>query len=85
VLLDIAKAHGKTAAQVMLRWHLQQGRPVIPKSVRPERIVENFDVFDCDLSDRELATIDVLDTGVRGGPDPATVTLEAYDWKIPEA
>ena len=84
-ILSIADAHGKTAAQVMLRWHVQEGRSAIPKSVRPERIAENFDVFDFELSDAELAAIDGLDTGVRGGPEPAEVTLENFGRPIPEA
>jgi len=84
-ILSIAAAHGKTAAQVMLRWHVQQGRSAIPKSVRPERIAENFDVFDFELSDAELEAIDALDTGVRGGPEPADVTLETFGRPIPEA
>ena len=50
----IAAAHGKTPAQVMIRWHLQEGRSAIPKSVRPERIAENFDVFDFELTTDEL-------------------------------
>ena len=69
---EIAAAHGKTPAQVMLRWHLQEGRSAIPKSVKPERIAENFDVFDFELTADELAAIDALDTGVRGGPEPET-------------
>nr|WP_243638137.1 aldo/keto reductase [Rubrobacter taiwanensis] len=81
----IARQHGKTPAQVMLRWHLQEGRSAIPKSVRPERIAENFDVFDFELSAEELAAIDALDTGVRGGPDPASITLEGHGREIPEA
>jgi diketogulonate reductase-like aldo/keto reductase len=85
VILAIARAHGKTAAQVMLRWHLQEGRSVIPKSVRPERIAENFDVFDFDLTADELAALDALDTGVRGGPEPASITLENFGRPIPEA
>jgi diketogulonate reductase-like aldo/keto reductase len=85
VIGAIATAHDKTPAQVMLRWHLQQGRQVIPKSVRPERIAENFAVFDFDLSDGELATIDALDTDLRGGPEPTAITLEAYGRPIPEA
>ncbi|MFW6186459.1 MAG: aldo/keto reductase [Actinomycetota bacterium] len=85
VLGGIAEAHGKSAAQVMLRWHLQQGRSVLPKSVNPERIAENFSVFDFDLTPQELAAIDALDTGIRGGPEPASVTLEEYGWEIPEA
>lgn len=84
-LLGIGEAHGKTAAQVMLRWHLQQGRSAIPKSVKPARIAGNFDVFDFDLTAQELSAIDALDTGVRGGPDPASVTLENYGQEIPEA
>ena len=85
VILAIARAHGKTAAQVMLRWHLQGGRSVIPKSVRPERIAENFDVFGFDLTADELAALDALDTGVRGGLEPASITLEKFGRPIPEA
>jgi diketogulonate reductase-like aldo/keto reductase len=85
VLGEIAQAHGKTPAQVMLRWHLQQGRSAIPKSVNPERITANIDVFDFELTSDELATIDALDTGVRGGPDPDSITLEAFHRDIPEA
>ncbi|CAM3241981.1 Morphine 6-dehydrogenase [Stackebrandtia soli] len=85
VIGRIAEAHGKTPAQVMLRWHLQEGRSAIPKSVKPERIASNFDVFDFELSDDQLARIDALDTGVRGGPDPASVTLKAFHRDIPES
>lgn len=85
VLVGIAEAHGKTTAQVMLRWHLQQGRQTIPKSVNPSRIAENFDVFDFTLTDDELAAIDALDTGVRGGPDPEAITRAAFGRDIPEA
>ena len=81
----IAAAHGKTPAQVMIRWHLQEGRSAIPKSVRPERIAENFDVFDFELTAGEMKALDALDTGVRGGPEPAAVTLEAFGRDIPEA
>lgn len=81
----IADAHGKTRAQVMLRWHLQEGRSAIPKSVRPERIRENFDVFDFELTAGELAAIDALDSDVRRGPQPDAVTLEAFGREIPEA
>jgi diketogulonate reductase-like aldo/keto reductase len=84
-ILEIADAHGKTAAQVMLRWHVQEGRSAIPKSVRPERIAENFDIFDFELSDTELEAIDNLDTGVRGGPEPKDVNLENFGRPIPEA
>jgi len=81
----IAAAHGKTPAQVMLRWHLQKGRSAIPKSVRAERIAENFNVFDFELGTDELATVDKLDTGVRGGPEPTDITLENFGRDIPEA
>jgi diketogulonate reductase-like aldo/keto reductase len=81
----IAEAHGKSPAQVMLRWHIQQGRSAIPKSVKPHRIAENFDVFDFQLTDDDLATIDKLDTGLRGGPEPEDITLEAFGRPIPEA
>jgi diketogulonate reductase-like aldo/keto reductase len=84
-LAEIAERHGKSAAQVMLRWHLQQGRSAIPKSTNPARIAENFDVFDFQLTDEELAAIDELDTGVRGGPEPDTITLETFGREIPEA
>jgi diketogulonate reductase-like aldo/keto reductase len=85
VIGNIAEAHGKSPAQVMLRWHLQQGRSVIPKSTKPHRIAENFDVFDSDLSDEELAAIDSLDTDQRGGPEPEAITLETFGRPIPEA
>jgi len=81
----IAAAHGKSPAQVMLRWHIQQGRSAIPKSTNLARIAENFDVFDFELGDDELAAIDALDTGVRGGPEPDAITLEAFGRPIPEA
>lgn len=81
----IAQAHGKTPAQVMLRWHLQEGRSAIPKSVDPTRIAANFDVFGFELTGGELAAIDTLNTGVRRGPEPASVTLEAFHRDIPEA
>jgi len=84
-LREIALQHGKSTAQVMLRWHLQQGRAAIPKSTRPARIAENFDIFDFELTREQVAAIDALDTGVRGGPDPDTITLENYGRPIPEA
>ena len=84
-LQEIARQHGKSPAQVMLRWHLQEGRSAIPKSTKPARIAENFDVFDFELSNEQLAAIDGLDTGVRRGPDPDSITLETYGKVIPEA
>lgn len=83
-IVDIAQAHGKSPAQVMLRWHLQQGRAAIPKSVKPARIAENFAVFDFDLSADDLGRIDALETGVRGGPEPEAITLENFGRAIPE-
>jgi 2,5-diketo-D-gluconate reductase A len=71
-IVEIAEAHGKTPAQAIIRWHLQLGNVVIPKSVTPARIVENFDVFDFELSDGEMEAIRELDAGKRIGPDPDT-------------
>lgn len=80
----IAAAHGKSAAQVILRWHVQQGRSAIPKSVRPARIAENIDVFDLELSAEELTAIDLLDSGGRTG-NPDDITLDNTARQIPEA
>jgi diketogulonate reductase-like aldo/keto reductase len=85
VIGAIAKAHGKSPAQVMLRWGLQEGRSVIPKSTKPNRIAENIDVFDFELTAEQITAIDGLDTGRRGGPEPAAVTLEAFGRDVPEA
>ena len=84
-LLEIGRQHGKSAAQVMLRWHLQEGRSAIPKSTKPARIAENFEVFDFELSADQIAAIDALDTGVRGGPPPEAITRENFGREIPEA
>jgi diketogulonate reductase-like aldo/keto reductase len=81
----VGHAHGKSPAQVMLRWHLQQGRSAIPKSTNPARIAENFDIFDFELIPDELAAIDALDTGVRNGPDPDVAREERFAMVIPEA
>ncbi len=85
VIADIARAHGKSPAQVMLRWGLQHGRSVIPKSTKPSRIAENINVFDFKLSADEMTAIDSLDTRRRGGPEPDAITLEAFGREIPEA
>ncbi len=82
---EIGRQHGKSPAQVMLRWHLQEGRSAIPKSIKPARIAENFDIFDFELSSEQIAAIDALDTGVRRGPEPEGITLESYGIEIPEA
>jgi 2,5-diketo-D-gluconate reductase A len=72
-LVKIGAKHGKTAAQVIIRWHLQQGLIVIPKSVTPARIRENFDVWDFALDEADLAAIAALDSpSGRMGPDPAS-------------
>jgi diketogulonate reductase-like aldo/keto reductase len=85
VIGGVATAHGKTPAQVMLRWGIQHGRSVIPKSTKPSRIAENIDVFDFELTADEMAAIDALDTGRRGGPEPDANTLEAFGREIPDA
>jgi len=84
VLLDLGKKYSKTPAQVMLRWHVDHGFSAIPKSVKPERIAENFDVFDFALTPDEIASIDALDTGVSGSIDPDSITLEERGMPIPE-
>lgn len=84
VIGDIARAHAKSPAQVMLRWGLQRGRSLIPKSTKPRRIAENIDVFDFELSPEDMAAIDGLDTDRRGGPEPDAITLEAFGRNIPE-
>lgn len=66
----IAKTHSKSAAQIILRWHLQEGTIVIPKSVTPDRIEENINVFDFELSEDEMKQIAALDRGERKGANP---------------
>jgi len=85
VVARIAEAYGKTPAQVLLRWHLDSRRSAIPKSVRPERIAENLDVFDFSLTAGEIDAIDALDTGVRGGPAQDAIDFRTFDRPIPEA
>ena len=71
-LVTIAAHHERTVAQVILRWHLQIGNVVIPKSVTPARVRENLDIFDFELTEDDLAAIARLDAGHRTGPDPAS-------------
>jgi len=71
-IVEIAEAHERTPAQVVIRWHVQLGNVVIPKSVTPERIEENFSVFDFHLTEAEMTAIEALDAGARIGPDPDT-------------
>ncbi|GAA1142254.1 aldo/keto reductase [Nesterenkonia lutea] len=66
-----AQAHGVSPAQAVIRWHLQRGRILFPKSVTPERIASNFDVFGFELSEAELSAIDSLERDGRSGPNPA--------------
>ena len=84
-IIAIAEAHGKTPAQAILRWHLQQGRSAIPKSVTPQRITENFDVTDFELTATEIEAINSLDTGQRCAVDPAIVTPDVIDLTIDAA
>jgi 2,5-diketo-D-gluconate reductase A len=75
VISKIAGKHGRSPAQIVLRWHLQIGNIVIPKSVTPSRIAENFDVFGFALDGEDLAALDALDKGNRLGPNP-----DIFDW-----
>ena len=84
IITDLAAKYGKTPAQVVLRRHIEHGFCAIPKSVKPHRIAENFDVFDFTLTADEVASIDALDTGVRGGPDPDSLNLAEHGWVIPD-
>ncbi len=72
-LQAIAARHGKSVAQVVLRWHIQLGLVVFPKSVHRARMAENIDIFDFELTAADMAAIDALDAGRRLGPDPATL------------
>ncbi|WFP61582.1 aldo/keto reductase [Mesorhizobium sp. WSM4904] len=75
-LEGIAKKHGKSVAQVIIRWHLQQGLVVIPKSIHQDRIAANFDVFDFELDDNDMQTVRGMDSADgRTGPDPATAAF----------
>jgi 2,5-diketo-D-gluconate reductase A len=71
---EAAAAHGKSQAQVILRWHIQEGTVALPKTVTPARMAENLDIFDFTLSDAEMAAIRALDTGHRLAADPAVIT-----------
>ena len=76
VLAEVGRSKNKSPAQVVLRWHVQLGNIVIPKSVTPSRIRENFDVFDFSLDDAEMQRIAGLTTGERLGPDPRTFNAQ---------
>jgi len=83
-IVTLAERHGKTLAQIVLRWHIEHGLSVIPKSVRRERITENIDIFDFALTSDEVAAIDALDTGGRGGPDPQIVDTKLFTISVEE-
>ncbi|WP_020112878.1 aldo/keto reductase [Rhodococcus sp. 114MFTsu3.1] len=85
VIGKIAHDHRKSPAQVILRWHLQEGRSAIPKSINPERIAENIDVLDFELTADELSTIAAIDTGRRGALDPDDASPETIGLTIDAA
>jgi 2,5-diketo-D-gluconate reductase A len=70
MLAELAKSHGKSVAQIVLRWHIQRGVAVIPKSNSMERITENMNVFDFELSEQEIVSISSLNSNFRTGVDP---------------
>jgi diketogulonate reductase-like aldo/keto reductase len=78
----LARKYGKTPAQIVLRWHIEHRLSVIPKSVRQGRIAENIAIFDFKLSTDDVAAIDALDTGARGGPDPQLVDSKMFAFSI---
>jgi diketogulonate reductase-like aldo/keto reductase len=80
-LTEIGAAHGKSVAQVVLRWLTQRNIVSIPKSVRPERMAQNLDVFDFTLTDDEMARIAAMDTGAR----PCSSTTATPPWSAPSA
>jgi diketogulonate reductase-like aldo/keto reductase len=84
VVVTLAEKQQRTPAQVVLRWHLEHGFSAIPKSVKPARIAENFDVFDFTLTSDDVAAIDALDTGMRGGPDPERIDTTLVTNTIPD-
>jgi 2,5-diketo-D-gluconate reductase A len=72
LLTGLADKYGRTAAQIVLRWHIQLGNVVIPKSVTPSRMKENIEVFDFELAEDDMEGITAMDRGLRTGPDPDT-------------
>ncbi|WP_281662583.1 aldo/keto reductase [Paraburkholderia fungorum] len=77
-VVQLATKYGKSPAQIVLRWQIQLGTCPIPKSVRPERIAENIDIFNFALAANEVQAISALDTGERGGPDPELVSPQTF-------
>jgi diketogulonate reductase-like aldo/keto reductase len=78
VIVQFAAKYARTPAQIVLRWHIEHGLSAIPKSVRPERIAENIDIFDFTLTRDEVAAIDALDTGKRAGRNPENVDADTF-------
>jgi methylglyoxal/glyoxal reductase len=74
-LIEIGKRYGKSPAQVVIRWHLQNNLIVIPKSVQPQRIKQNSNVYDFELSREDMSAIARLENGQRQGPDPAAMNV----------
>jgi diketogulonate reductase-like aldo/keto reductase len=81
-VMGLAEKYGKTPAQVILRWHTQNGLCAIPKSVHRGRIAENIDIFDFTMAPDELAAIDAMDTGKRSGPDPEAVHAKTFAFDV---
>ncbi|MER8157795.1 aldo/keto reductase [Streptomyces sp. NPDC094472] len=77
-ITGLAEKYGKSPAQIILRWQVEHDLCAIPKSVKPHRIAENIAIFDFSLTPHEVAAIDALDTGVRGGPDPDHVGPDTF-------
>lgn len=77
-VVTIASEHGVTPAQVVLRWHVQSGNIIIPKSTNPERIAANLDLFGFELSDEQMAAVTALEAGQRTGADPATAAFTQF-------
>lgn len=84
VITAIAAKYGKTPAQIVLRWQIERGHSAIPKSSHAERIAQNIDIFDFHLTPEEAASIDALDCGERGGPDPEVNDLDTIRRRMAE-
>lgn len=81
-IAGVAERHGKTPAQVVLRWHLQNGVSAIPKSFNAGRIAENFNIFDFEMPADDMSAINALDTGARTGPNPETMTATTFNIRL---
>jgi diketogulonate reductase-like aldo/keto reductase len=81
-IVQLAAKHGRTRAQVRLRWHIEHRTSAIPKSVRARRIAENIDILDFALPAADVAAIDALDTAERVGPDPDLIDREQYPFEV---